>query len=131
MTLGNLLATTLVGRIGPQRLVYAGFALLFVGVGGAALAPSLPVLFAAQWCIGLAQGISYPVLMGLSIRQVDESQRTSAMGLHQAVYAIGMFAGPAVSGWLADAIGIRPMLGVTAWVTLILGLIATRWLRDR
>jgi MFS family permease len=131
MTLGNLLATTLSRRTGAQRLVYAGFVLLFIGVGGAALAPSLPLLFAAQWCIGLAQGISYPVLMGLSIRHVDEAQRTSAMGLHQAVYAIGMFAGPAVSGWLADAIGIRPMLGVTAWVVLGLGIIATRWLHER
>ena len=53
------------------------------------------------------------------------------MGLHQAVYAVGMFGGPAVSGRLADAVGIRPMFGVTAFVCLALALFITRWLTDR
>jgi MFS family permease len=44
------------------------------------------------------------------------------MGLHQAVYAAGMFAGPWLSGILADALGLRPMLGVTAAGCLALGL---------
>jgi DHA1 family multidrug resistance protein-like MFS transporter len=72
-------------------------------------------------------GISYPVLMGMSIRCVEDAERTTAMGLHQAVYAIGMFGGPWVGGWLADAVGIRPMFGVTAFVTLTLGLLVSRW----
>ncbi len=50
------------------------------------------------------------------------------MGLHQAVYAVGMFAGPWLSGALADRIGIQPMLGVTALACLLLGLPAARWL---
>jgi MFS family permease len=45
------------------------------------------------------------------------------MGLHQSVYAIGMFAGPWLSGILADAIGIRWMFGVTAVASLALGLL--------
>jgi hypothetical protein len=44
------------------------------------------------------------------------------MGLHQAVYAIGMFSGPAASGLLAAAMGIRAMFGVTSLSTLIAGL---------
>jgi hypothetical protein len=39
-----------------------------------------------------------------------------------------MFGGPWLSGLLADAIGIRPMFGVTACVCLTLGLFANRWL---
>ena len=111
--------------------MYLSFLLLFLGLGGAALAPSLVLIFFAQVCIGLSQGINYPVLMGLSIRHVEDAQRTSAMGLHQAVYAVGMFAGPAVSGVLADAMGIRWMFGVTAVVTLACGAFAARWLSDR
>jgi MFS family permease len=53
------------------------------------------------------------------------------MGLHQAVYAIGMFGGPWLSGLLADAMGIRPMFGVTAFVCLALGLFATRCLTEK
>jgi len=48
------------------------------------------------------------------------------MSLHQAVYAIGMFSGPGVSGSLADAMGIRPMFGVTAFLCLVLGLFIAR-----
>jgi len=127
-TLGNLVATTIVSRVGARRLVYLGFVLLSTGIGGAALAPSLLLIFASQFCIGLSQGISYPVLMGMSIQQVADAERTTAMGLHQAVYAIGMFGGPWLSGRLADVMGIRPTFGVTAFVCLVLGLFGTRWL---
>jgi DHA1 family multidrug resistance protein-like MFS transporter len=130
-TLGNLMAATIVSRIGARRLVYLSFVLLFVGIGGAALAPSLPLLFVAQFWIGLALGIGYPVLMGMSIQYVAEAERTTAMGLHQAVYGIGMFGGPGLSGMLADAMGIRPMFWVTAFVCLALGLLGTRWLADK
>ncbi|MBN1937689.1 MAG: MFS transporter [Anaerolineae bacterium] len=119
---GNLLARGIVDRIGARRLSQLGFALLFVGVGGAAIAPGLPTLIAAQLLIGLSQGIGYPVLMGMSIRYVDDAQRTTAMGLHQSVYALGMFAGPWLSGVLAEWLGIRPMLGVTAAAVVIVGL---------
>jgi len=50
------------------------------------------------------------------------------MGLHQAVYAIGMFGGPALSGVLAEAMGIQPMFGVTAVACLILGWLGSRLL---
>jgi predicted MFS family arabinose efflux permease len=53
------------------------------------------------------------------------------MGLHQAVYAIGMFAGPWFSGILADSIGIQPMLGVTGFGCLVLGVSLTRLIPRR
>lgn len=126
LTLGGLVAATLSTRFGDRRLVYAGFFLLSAGIAGAALAPSLPLVFLAEFFIGLGMGIGYPVLMGLSIRDVDDAQRTTAMGLHQAVYGIGMFAGPWLSGILADAAGLRPMLGLTAAGCLAMGLFLTR-----
>ena len=128
VTLGNLAATALVGRIGARRLVFLSFVLLGAGLGGAALAPSLPLLFVSQFCMGLSQGVGYPVLMGMSIQHVADGERTTAMGLHQAVYAIGMFSGPWLSGILADGVGIQPMFGVTAFACLVVGLTATRWL---
>jgi MFS family permease len=69
--------------------------------------------------------------MGMSIRYVTNAERTTAMGLHQAVYAIGMFIGPWISGILADAVGIRPMLGFTAFLCLSLGLAGARFLVER
>jgi DHA1 family multidrug resistance protein-like MFS transporter len=125
---GNLLTATLVSRLGTRRLLLSGFILLAIGLSLAALASSLIHVFAAQFCMGLASGIGYPVMMGLSIEQVDDSQRTTAMGLHQAVYAVGMFAGPWLSGLLANGIGLQAMFGVTAAACLFAGLIGTRLL---
>jgi MFS family permease len=125
VALGNLAATAIVNRIGARWLVYVSFALTSAGLVGAALAPSLALLFVAQVCIGLSQGIGYPVLMGMSIQYVAEAERTTAMGLHQAVYAIGMFGGPWLGGILAGEMGIQPMFGVTAFACLTIGLFAT------
>jgi len=129
-TLGNLVATALVHRIGARRLATASLVLMSLGLGGAALAPALPLLFVSQFCIGLFQGVGYPVLMGMSIEHVDDARRSTAMGLHQAVYAVGMFTGPWLSGLLADAIGIQPMFGVTAAVCLGVGVVVPRRLLD-
>jgi len=128
IVLGNLLATAIVSKLGPRVLVYTSFALLSVGVCIAGLAQSLAWVFGAQFLIGLSVGIGYPILMGLSIRRIAESQRATAMGMHQAIYAIGMFAGPAASGVIADAFGLRSMFIVTALCCLALGVILTRLL---
>lgn len=128
MTLG---AAGLVNRIGARRMATIAFVLMSAGIGLAALAHSLALVFVAQFCVAVAQGISYPVLMGMSIRDVADAERNTAMGLHQSVYAIGMFAGPWLSGMLADAIGIRPMFGVTAFTCLTVGIFLIRLLPPR
>jgi MFS family permease len=129
--MGNLGATTMVRRLGAQRLSFFGFILLTLGLAGTAMARSVPMLFATQCLIGLAVGLSYPVLMGMSIRNVDEVERTTAMGLHQSVYAAGMFFGPWVSGIMAEAIGVRPTFAFTAVACFTLGVIGTRMLVDQ
>ena len=130
VALGNFAATAIVHRIGLRQLVALNFILLFIGMGFAAFAPSLWLVFVAQFFLGLGSGIGYPTLMGMSIQYVAEPERATAMGLHQAIYALGMFGGPWLSGILADGIGIKPMFGVTGIVCLGLGLLGTRWLSN-
>lgn len=130
VTAMTLVTATVASRVGARRLVYVSFLLLSGGIGLGALAPSLIWVFAAQFCLGVAQGLGYPVLMGLSIRNVDDAGRTTAMGLHQSVYAIGMFAGPWFGGLLADALGLRPMFGVTAVACLVAATPLIRLLPD-
>jgi MFS family permease len=125
---GSLLITTLARRVGNLRLMYASIALLTAGICILAAAQSLLVLILAQVLLGLGGGISYPLCMGMSIEKVDEAERATAMGLHQAVYAIGMFAGPWLSGILANQIGIQPMFWATAAACLALSLGLSRFL---
>jgi MFS family permease len=126
--LGSLFAILLVSRIGPLRLVYATFAVLSAGIAGIALSSSLAHVFIAQFGLGLAHGIGLPVLMGMSIESVADDVRTTAMGLFQSVYAFGMFGGPWLSGWLAEAMGLQPMFGVTALGAAIASVLMIRLL---
>ena len=122
---GNLLAAVLLKRLGERRLVYASFGLIAAGLGLSAAAPTLGWLYASQLLVGAASGLGFPTLMGMSIINVAEGQRSTAMGLHQAVYGLGMFAGPWLSGLLATPLGIQPMFSATAVVVLGLGLLGT------
>ena len=120
--IGNLSAKLFVHRVGERRMIISSFFLLAIGVGITAAASWLPMLFFAQFFIGLSIGINYPLLTGLNIRYVKDAERNTAMGLFQSVHGLGIFAGPWLSGILSQAMGFRPMLFVTAISTLIVGL---------
>ncbi|MGZ9222252.1 MAG: MFS transporter [Anaerolineales bacterium] len=128
VTIGNLLTATLTRKVGNRKLAGWSFVLLAAGAILAALVPSLAWLFVAQFVVSVGSGIAHPLFMGMSISKVDRSQRSTAMGLHQAVYGFGMFAGPWISGALADSIGIQPMFAVTGFACLVLGFLGVRWL---
>jgi MFS family permease len=115
----NLLATLAAGR-GGKGLLYGSFAMFAAGAVLAALAGSVAMLFAATVLMGLANGLFFPILLGLSIRRVDTFHRSTAMGIHQAIYAVGMFTGPWIGGVLSDAVGIRAMFGIVAGFSLVL-----------
>jgi len=74
---------------------------------------------------GFGRGISYPFLMGLSIRDVPSQDRATAMGVFQGVYAVGMFVGPVTAGAVADAVGVTGafiLAGTVSMVAAVAGL---------
>jgi MFS family permease len=129
--LGNVFTTAMSKRLSSYQLVIITFILVFTGLGLLYLSRSLWMVYAGQICMGLASGVGYPVLMGMSIRYVDDTQRATAMGLFQAVYAIGMFTGPWLSGVLADAIGLQPMFGVVGVLCTVVGLYGTSKISEK
>jgi MFS family permease len=124
-----LLTAGLVRRWGAVRFSLMTFIALSLGILLSGLSRSVPILFVSQLCVGLAFWGCYPMFMGLSIQYVSEGERSAAMGLHQAVYALGMTAGPWLGGIMAQGLGLRPMFGITAALCLILGLLGTQALR--
>jgi MFS family permease len=125
IVLGNTIVTTVVRRLGSYRMLYVSFIFIAIGLAVASIAFSLSLVFTAIFFIGLAWGLGYPLLMGMSIEHVDDTQRATAMGIHQAIYGIGMFSGPWLSGIFADIIGIRATLAANALGCLVLGLFGT------
>jgi MFS family permease len=87
-------------------------------------------VFLTQFLVSLSVGTGYPIFMSLSVKNVDPSERTSAMGLHQSVYSAGMFGGPWLSGILASQVGMPAMFAGTAALTLVLSLAGIASLRN-
>lgn len=123
MQLGYTMFSLLTGYAadwcGARATVIAG---LIIQTAGAVMVPGVSSL----WLIGLSQflggagrGLSRPVLMGMSIRSVSSAERATAMGVFQAVYALGMFVGPATAGFLAEALGFPSIFLIAGLVTLV------------
>ncbi|MDD5083007.1 MAG: MFS transporter [Dehalococcoidales bacterium] len=70
------------------------------------LVHSVSILKLVMLINGLGRGLLATLLMALSIQTVPPQQRATAMGIYQAIYAMGMLAGPLVSGFLADSLGL-------------------------
>ena len=117
-TVGNLLSTVLARRFKPSSVLFFSTLLVCLGIAGTAISPSIPYLFVCMFIMGLANGVGYPTLMGMSIQKIEPAQRNTAMGTHQSIYAVGMFTGPWVGGIIADAVGIRVMFGIVAGAAL-------------
>ena len=119
LTSASLLNTIITKKVNHIYLLAVSIFLFVSGIAVMVASNSLSLLYIGTMLMGIANGFGYPTLMGLSIRDVDQSHRTSAMGIHQSVYAVGMFAGPWLGGIIAGAMGIPTMFGIFAALTLI------------
>ena len=119
LTIGNILNALIAKKARSTILLTGAVSLFTCGVLLMVFLKSLSLLYLATAIMGFADGFSYPTLMGLSIRDVEKERRSSAMGIHQSVYAIGMFGGPWIAGIIADRIGIQSMLAIYAGVVLV------------
>ncbi|GMN99238.1 hypothetical protein PthstB1num2_12780 [Parageobacillus thermoglucosidasius] len=74
---------------------------------------------------GFSLGLLFPLLLGMAIESIDDRKRATAMGIYQAIYAIGMFGGPYIAGKLNSAIGIQAsfyfagILGIAAMMLIL------------
>ncbi len=105
-------------RIGARTTIVLG---ILVQAAGAAMVPfshSFEPLLLSQVLVGGGRAMLYPVTMALSVNAVGPADRATAMGVYQAVYAVGMFAGPASAGLIGDALGMASVFFVSTLVTL-------------
>jgi MFS family permease len=117
-TAANLFTTLRVRRENQRASLFGSFGLFAAGALLACVSRSVGPMFAATCLMGIANGVFYPILLGLSIERVDLPHRTTAMGIHQAIYAMGMFCGPWIGGVISDWLGIRAMFAIMAGVSV-------------
>jgi predicted MFS family arabinose efflux permease len=120
-TVATLVTVYMVERRGYRFTITLGVAIMGGMLLVTPLVTTLGVLIALQLVSGIGRGLSNTALMALSIRTVAPENRATAMGVYQAVYAIGMFAGPVVGGVVAGAVGVDSVFYLSGILALVGG----------
>ena len=112
-----------VGRRGTARGVMIGAGTAALGV--VILATSGTAVIAAAGLVLAAGGISmcWPLLVAQA--GTGRSRAGAVVGAVSAVGYLGMVIGPAVVGWVAEAVGLRAALGVLAAGALVVAVVPT------
>ena len=99
-----LLSPRLADAFGSTRVITAGLAILGMGI---LLTPvgNLAMLYLSELLVGIGLGLTFGLLMALSVEGIPGGQRFFAMGIFQSTYAGGMTLGPITAGYVAQAFG--------------------------
>ena len=88
--------------LGIKRTLLIGFGLSTVLCILTPFIPNLPLLYLAQGINGIGKAMTFPMLMGLVIKNVDSNLRTTTMGFYQAIYGVGMIVDSIMLGAIGD-----------------------------
>ena len=115
--------------LGAKNTLLIGFSLSTLLCIAIPFVPNLGVLYVVQFFNGIGRAMTFPMLMGLVIENVDSNLRATAMGFYQAAYGIGMIVGPMLLGAIGDQFGL--MVGFVFTGLLGLLAIASIWIKAR
>jgi MFS family permease len=123
----SLPAGGLSDRFGARRLTVAACALMTAALLGQAAAPSFSVLLGARFAFGAGYGVLWTAGLAWLADSAPGRRGHAALGGSVAVSGTGTIAGPAVSGWLVQYLGLRvPFFAAAvllALLTAVLGLL--------
>lgn len=77
----------------------------------------LLIIFLQFFC-GIGRGIMTALLMSLVIKQSNVENKSTAMGIYQSLYSVGMFAGPFLSGIVASITRVESIFLLAAIICI-------------
>ena len=119
-----LSGTVIAPRFGAKRTLVVSYVAIGISTALMPYLHSIELLYASQILGGLGRGSSSPVLMSLAIARLPNSEKATAMGFFQAIYAIGMFIGPVSAGGIGGQWGYEALFLSTASVAVLTALVA-------
>ncbi|MGI6189459.1 MAG: MFS transporter [Clostridiales bacterium] len=117
-------------RFGEKKVIAAGFVIISASCAAIPLISNINILYLSQIIGGLGRGLVFPLLMSLCIKSIDRSKHATAMGFFQAIYGVGMFIGPVITGFINDAAKLFWGFWVSAAVGLAGALIANQFIKE-
>lgn len=102
----TLSGTVIRDRFGEKATLTTGFVLVTVSCFLTPFLDHYYYLFPVMLLNGIGNSLSFPLLMGIAIKDVALEYKSSAMGFYQSVYAIGMTIGPVLIGMISGRFGL-------------------------
>jgi predicted MFS family arabinose efflux permease len=105
-TVTTLLSGSLARRVRERKILSAAFLLVGFSILATLFADRIEWLYILLALNGTGVGFIFPLLMGLAIKPMPLDQQATSMGFFQSIYAVGMFLGPVISGWVGEHLGL-------------------------
>jgi predicted MFS family arabinose efflux permease len=93
------------GKMGERSQMAASFLLIAAYCAIVPNSRSLAWIFAAQAVAGLGHAVAMALTMARALRGVPQAARSTAMGIYQSIYGLGMTLGPVLMGALLELAG--------------------------
>ena len=122
--IGTISSPRLIKRFGLWRIFIYSAILIGLTTLITPLFENLFLLIFLRLIGGIGGGIIFSSCMSSIVRGFQENYQASAMGIFQAVYAIGMFLGPILSGVIGSNINLESVFIFSSSVTLPIILIS-------
>ena len=122
--IGTISSPRLIKRFGLWKIFIYSAILIGLTTLITPLFENLFLLIFLRLIGGIGGGIIFSSCMSSIVRGFQENYQASAMGIFQAVYAIGMFLGPILSGVIGSSINLESVFIFSSSVTLPIILIS-------
>ncbi len=104
---GPLAMSLLSRRLGIRRMGIIGFLLLSVPMFFFPFIKSIPLMLFAEFITGFGKGTLMPLFMAGATSHLPSDTHSTAFSVYQAVYGIGMWIGPSISGYISNLFSIK------------------------
>lgn len=116
--------TKLYRKIGGIKTIAISFAIGAISALPMFYHMDLTAIYLMQGLSGICYGITCGALAGFVIKAVEPPQRSTAMGILQSIFAIGIFLGPVIVGGVIETVSFDAAFWVIAVITLLAAILS-------